>query len=67
MVNETGNDSIQAQNSELNAWLNAMPKAELHLHIDGTLRAERMLALAEKNAIVFTLQNCRRSQFGLSI
>ena len=32
-------------------WLNQLPKAELHLHIDGSLQAERMLALAEKNGV----------------
>ncbi|MEO0437545.1 MAG: adenosine deaminase [Pseudomonadota bacterium] len=32
-------------------WLADMPKAELHLHIDGSLSAERMLNLAEKNRV----------------
>lgn len=32
-------------------WLCKMPKAELHLHIDGSLQAHRMLQLAEKNSI----------------
>jgi adenosine deaminase len=32
-------------------WISALPKAELHLHIDGTLQAHRMLSLAQKNAI----------------
>ena len=32
-------------------WLADMPKAELHLHIDGSLSAERMLSLAEKNGV----------------
>lgn len=30
-------------------WLEAMPKAELHLHIDGSLRAPRLLELASKH------------------
>jgi adenine deaminase len=33
------------------AWLAAMPKAELHLHIDGSLQAHRLLSLAEKNKV----------------
>ncbi len=32
-------------------WLAAMPKAELHLHIDGSLRAPRLLQLAEKHGV----------------
>ena len=32
-------------------WLNTIPKAELHLHIDGSLQASRMLDLARKNKI----------------
>ena len=32
-------------------WLAAMPKAELHLHIDGSLRAGRMLELARRHRV----------------
>ncbi len=32
-------------------WLRAAPKAELHLHLDGTLEAGRLLQLAEKNRV----------------
>src|SRR5262249_7545985 len=31
--------------------LAALPKAELHLHIEGTLEPEMMLALAERNSV----------------
>ena len=32
-------------------WLAAMPKAELHLHIDGSLRPARLLELARKHGL----------------
>jgi adenosine deaminase len=37
--------------SDLTPWLCAMPKAELHLHIDGSLQASRLLQLAAKNSV----------------
>lgn len=33
------------------AWLSAMPKAELHVHIDGTLRPSRLLDRAAKHGV----------------
>ncbi len=38
-------------NNELKSFIAGMPKAELHLHFDGTLEPERMLQLAEKNKV----------------
>jgi adenosine deaminase len=33
------------------AWLYALPKAELHLHIEGSLEPELMFALAQRNSL----------------
>ena len=35
----------------LDALIDALPKAELHLHIEGTLEPEMMLALAKRNGV----------------
>ncbi len=36
---------------DLHDFVRSLPKAELHLHIEGTLEPEHMLALAERNGI----------------
>ena len=38
-------------NTDFSQWIAALPKAELHIHIDGSLQAARMLSLAKKNNV----------------
>ena len=37
--------------TRLHRFISAMPKAELHLHIEGTVEPEMMLALAKRNGV----------------
>ena len=37
--------------ASLDAFISALPKAELHLHIEGTLEPELMFALARRNRL----------------
>ncbi len=37
--------------NDFERWLSALPKAELHLHIDGSLQAQRLLKIAAKNGV----------------
>ncbi len=39
------------ENISLNEYINKIPKAELHLHIEGTFEPELMFAIAERNGI----------------
>lgn len=38
-------------------WLNTLPKAELHLHLEGSLEPELLFALAERNRIELPWQD----------
>ena len=39
------------------ALIDHLPKAELHLHIEGTLEPEMMLALAKRNGVELPYEN----------
>src|ERR1700733_4603303 len=47
-----GSRSNPIDQARLHRFVAAMPKAELHLHIEGTLEPEMMMRLAERNNIV---------------
>jgi adenosine deaminase len=42
---------MMSNNDEFSQWILALPKAELHLHIEGSLEPDMMFALAERNKV----------------
>ncbi len=42
---------------DIDAFIRGMPKAELHLHIEGTLEPEMMMGLAKRNGVSLPYQN----------
>lgn len=48
--------------TQFTSWLARLPKAELHLHIDGSLQAERLLSLAKKNEVSLPYKSVKEIQ-----
>ena len=42
---------MEREREKLKAYIEGVPKAELHLHIEGTLEPDLMFRLAERNGI----------------
>ncbi|MEM1037249.1 MAG: adenosine deaminase [Pseudomonadota bacterium] len=43
--------------TDLNAFIAALPKAELHLHLEGSLEPEMMMQLAERNGVTLPFKS----------
>lgn len=50
-------NNSQTQSARTNDLILAMPKVELHMHVEGSLEPEQLFALAEKNAVAVPWEN----------
>src|SRR5690606_8182483 len=49
--------TLPAYDADLADFIRGLPKAELHLHIEGTLEPELMFSLAERNGVALPYAN----------
>jgi aminodeoxyfutalosine deaminase len=47
--------NTQHENNELMRFIQQMPKAEIHVHLEGSVEPETVLTLAERNDMMATL------------
>jgi adenine deaminase len=50
-------NTAMAANKTMKTFLNGLPKAELHLHIEGTLEPELMFEIGQRNGVVLPFQS----------
>ena len=56
--------------TDLNALIAALPKAELHLHLEGSLEPEQLMLFAERNGVEIpfkTLEEVREALTGIGV
>src|SRR5213082_3494616 len=50
------------KNKNLERYLQAVPKAELHVHLEGSIRPSTLLTLAQRNGVTLPISTLREIQ-----
>ena len=54
--------SQQADRNDLGSFISGLPKAELHMHIEGSLEPEMLFALAERNGVDLSFRSVEETR-----